>query len=125
MSRLLLPIIVTGLCWSCGGSTTDLPEDTAGRETFIGAYLDLRIEALGLGSNLIGDELRDSVLAVYDVTEQDLRDFVDLHGEDVQFMNDLWAEIDARLSERIEIQRDQDAEAADQAEPNEDGDGGV
>jgi hypothetical protein len=124
MSRFLLPIVVTGLCWSCSGSTTDLPEDTAGRETFIGAYVDLRIEALGLGSNFIGDELRDSVLTVYDVTEQDLRDFVDLHGEDVQFMNDLWSEIDARLSERIEIQRDQDAEAADRSEPNEDGDGG-
>jgi hypothetical protein len=125
MSRLLLPVVVTGLCWSCGGSTTDLPQDTAGREAFIGAYLDLRMEALSLGSNLIGDELRDSVLTVYDVTEQDLRDFVDVHGEDVQFMHDLWTDIDTRLTERIEIQRDQDAEAADREEPNEDGDGGV
>ena len=90
------------LCWSCGGGATDVPEDTAARDAFIGAYLDLRTTVLSSGTTDLGDEVRDSILAAYDVTGQDLLDFIDTHGEDVEFMRDLWTELEAHMAERLE-----------------------
>ena len=104
------------LCGSCGGGATDVPEDTPGREEFIGAYLDLRTAALGLGTTDLGDEGRDSILSGYGVTAQDLLDFIDTHGQDVEFMRDLWTEIEGQLSELLE-QNARDAEN-DGAEEN-------
>ncbi len=120
--RLIVPIVAMTLCWSCSGGATDAPVETAGREAFIGAYLDLRIVALSLGSTVFGDQVRDSVLTLHGVTEQDLRDFIDTYGEDVEFMRDLWIEVEARLTERLE--EDARAEADDEtADENRDGDG--
>ena len=129
--RLIVPIFAMTLCWSCSDGTTDVPADTAGREAFIEAYLGLRITALTLRSTVFEGRIRDSVMTVHAVTEQDLRDFIDTHGEDVEFMRDLWIEVEARLTERIE--ENQRAEADDEAddgtagvEPNQDdGDAGV
>ena len=90
------------LCWSCSGGTTDIPGDTVGREAFIGAYVDLRTAALSLGTTEIGGDVRDSILAVNGVTGEDLLGFVDTHGERVEFMNELWSEIEERLTERLE-----------------------
>ena len=99
--RYAIMVAVT-VCWSCGGGATDVPEDAAGREAFIGAYLDLRTAALSSGTTDLGDEVRDSILATYNVTGQDLLAFVDAHGEDVEFMRDLWSELEVRLTERLE-----------------------
>ena len=113
------------LCWSCGGGATDVPEDTAGREAFIGAYLDLRTADLNSETTEFGDEVRDSILAAYGVTGQDLLDFIDTHGEDVEFMHDLWAEVEVRLIERLEeTMPDEENEGADEAADG-DGDAGV
>ena len=63
------------------------------------------------------------------VTEQDLLDFIDTHGEDVEFMRDLWTELETLLTERLEQNaRDEENAATEEAlEPdvNQDGDGGV
>ena len=112
------------LCWSCGGGATDVREEATGREAFIGAYLDLRTAAVNSETTEFGDEFRDSILAAYDVTGQDLLAFIDTHGEDVEFMHDLWAELEVRLIERIEQNTpDEENEGADEAEEIEDGDG--
>ena len=117
-------MVSTTLCWSCGGGATDVPEDTAGREAFIGAYLDLRTTALSSETTEFGDEVRDSILAAYDVTAQDLLDFIDTHGEDIEFMHDLWAELEARLMERLEQNApEEENEVPDGAEEVEGGDG--
>lgn len=100
--RIVVPVVAVTLCWSCSGGATDVPEDTLEREAFIGAYVDLRTVALSMGTTGIGDNVRDSILAVYGVTEKDLLDFVDAHGDNVEFMRDLWNEIEARLSEQLE-----------------------
>ncbi len=125
---LMLPIVVT-LCWSCGDDGTDIPEDTGQREAFIAAFLDLRMAALTSGSADLTDEVRDSVLAISNVTEQDLLDFIDTHGEDVEFMRDLWTELETLLTERLEQNaRDEENAATEEAlepEVNQDGDGGV
>lgn len=117
--RIIVSVVTITLCWSCAGGATDLPEDTPGREEFIGAYLDLRTAALSLESIELTDAVRDSILAVNDVTEQDLLDFVETHGEDIAFMRDLWTEIETLLTERLEHQ----AEEEEQEEENEGSDG--
>ena len=88
--------------------------------------MDLRTAALSSGSPDLGDEVRDSILAVYDVTAQDLLDFVETHGEDVEFMRDLWTEIEARMTERLEQHaRDEEDEGTDAADRSQGGDAGV
>ena len=104
--RIVVLIAATTLCWSCGGGVTDVAGDTAGREAFIGAYLDLRTATLSSGTPGLSDEVRDSILAAYDVTGQDLIDFIDTHGEDVEFMRDLWTEIEVGITERLEPNAD-------------------
>jgi len=90
------------LSWSCGGGATDVPETVEGREAFVGAYLDLRMSAVNSGSSVIEDGVRDSILTLHGVTEQDLLDFIETHGEDVEFMRDLWTELEGLITDRIE-----------------------
>ncbi len=112
--RIIVSIVALTLCWSCSGGATDVPEVTPGRAEFIGAYTDLRTAALSSGSTELGDEVRDSILAIYDVTAQDLMDFIETHGEDVEFMRDLWTEIEALMTERLEENaRDEENEGTD------------
>ena len=125
-SRMVVSVLALTLCGSCRGGTTDVPEDTAEREAFIGAYLDLRTEALSTGSTELGNEVRDSILVVHDVTDQDLLDFIDMHGEDIEFMRDLWTEVEARLTQHLEqIVRDEADEGTDGTDRIEGADAGV
>ena len=100
--RVVALLIALTVCWSCSGDATDVPEDTAARDVFIAAYLDLRVAALSLGTADIEGDVRDSILAVYGVTGEELVEFIDMHGENVEFMQDLWTEIEGQLSERLE-----------------------
>jgi hypothetical protein len=119
-------MIATTLCLSCSSGATDVPEETPGRTEFIGAYIDLRLAAMSAETTDIGDDLRDSLLAVYDVTEQDLIDFVDMHGEEVEFMRDLWGEIETILTARLEQQaEDEENDENDGVDEIDDGDAGV
>ena len=123
--RILVPIVTLTLCWACGGGATDVLEAAAEREAFIGAYLDLRSAALSSGLPDLGDEVRDSILTVYGVTAQDLLDFVDMHGEDVEFMRDLWTEIETRMTELLEQNaRDEEDQENEGIEGTEETDGG-
>jgi hypothetical protein len=124
--RVIVSTIAVILCSSCSGGTTDPPEDTAEREAFIGAYMDLRTESLGYPSTDLDNEVRDSILSVYGVTDQDLLDFIDMHGEDVEYMRDLWTEVETRQTERLEqnAQGEED-EATDGSDRTEDGDAGL
>ena len=106
-----------------------MPEDTPGRAEFIGVYLDLRTAGLGLEAASLEDEVRDSILSGYDVTAQDLLDFVDTHGEDVEFMRDLWTEVETRMTELLEQHaRDEETEeneGTDGPEEIQGGDAGI
>jgi len=90
-----------------------VPADTAEREEFIGAYVDLRTAAVKVGSTDIGDDVRDSILTVYGVREQDLVEFVETHGEDVKFMSELWTEVEARLLAHLERARQDEDDGND------------
>ena len=80
---------------ACGSS----PE-TISRTEFIEAYLALRVAELERAGNVISDAARDSVLAASGVTEEDLDAFVEAHGMDVVFMQNVWTEVDSLMSER-------------------------
>jgi hypothetical protein len=115
-----IPILALVLCWSCEDGTTDLAEVTAAREGFIATFLDLRAATVNSGSADIEDAVRDSILNLHGVTGQDLVDFVETHGEDVEFMSDLWTEVEARLTERLERDaQDAENEESDEAEKGE------
>jgi hypothetical protein len=95
-------MVALTLCWSCSGGTTDVSEDTVGRETFIRGYVDLRAAALSLEETDTGLEVRDSILAAHGVTGEDLLEFVDTHGERVEFMSEIWSEVEGLLTRRLE-----------------------
>ena len=104
-------LIALTVCWSCSGDATDVLEDTVAREVFIGAYVDLRVAALSQGTTEIQGDARDSILVAHGVTGEELTQFVDTYGENVEFMRDLWAEIEGQLSERLEENaRDEESE---------------
>lgn len=99
---IITSMVALTLCWSCSAGTTDVPEDTVGREAFIQVYVDLRAAALSLGTTDTGFDVRDSILAAHGVTGEDLLEFVDTHGERVEFMSGIWSEVEGLLSERLE-----------------------
>lgn len=95
MSRLL-PIGAAILLsvGSCGPET-----EGAGlidREDFIGAYVALREEALR-NSGELAEEHRERILTERGVTGIDLTRFVESHGPELDFMRDLWNEIETRI----------------------------
>ena len=100
--RIMVVVIALAVCWSCSGEATDVPEDTVERDVFMGAYVDLRVAALSSETTEIEGDARDSILAAYGVTGEELTQFIDTYGENVEFMRDLWTEIEGQLSERLE-----------------------
>lgn len=73
--------------------------ETISRETFVSAYVDLRVTALRGGRESVTEEERREVLERHGITEDDLLEFVEVHGGDVDFMRQLWEEVDRRIRE--------------------------
>ncbi len=72
--------------------------DTIGREAFIETYVALRVEELTEpGNEVISKEARERVLLERGVTEEELFAFVEVHGGDVDFMKELWEEVERRM----------------------------
>jgi hypothetical protein len=80
----------------CGDSGTDA-DSPVDQETFIASYVDLRMTALGTETGELDDALRAEVLERNGVSEEELVAFVELHGEDVSLMQDIWDEIESRM----------------------------
>ena len=81
---------------ACG---PDVPE-TIGREAFIDAYVALRVAELTDRENeVISAEARERVLEDQGVTEEELFGFVEVHGGDVDFMKELWKEVERRMED--------------------------
>jgi hypothetical protein len=64
---------------------------------FVDAYVDLRVSALRREDHTLTDSARVAVLARHGVTEDQLLEFASAHGGDLEFMRDLWNEVEARL----------------------------
>jgi len=80
--------------FGCGGGTQG---DTIDREVFITTYVDLRIAALDTDSSRISESQRDEILQQHGVTADDLTTFADVHGADLEYMRDVWADVELRL----------------------------
>jgi len=77
------------------------PNEAIARELFIDAYVDLRVEALQRPSGVLTAEESEPVLRRHGVTNQDLRNFIEVHARDMPYMSDLWSEIERRIRERM------------------------
>ena len=97
-ARVLLGTILIGFAAACSDNapTTDLA--AIQRSSFIDVYVDLRHVALRKTSRVLNANERDSVLAMHDVVEEDLRTFLEVHHTEAEYMRDLWNEVEARIS---------------------------
>ena len=118
LPRRLVPLCaipVMSLLLALAGCDLGFPssegEASVDRETFITVYVDLRLAALAWESARVPEAERDRILAEHGVTEDDLREFIEVHGRNVPFMTDVWHEIDARLTEELEAEAEMPGEA--------------
>lgn len=97
-ARLLLGSALLLASAACRGDG-DVPvvEGVIDRETFIETYVDLRSEAVANRDLVLSDERRDEILARHGVDEESLLAFVDAYGSELDYMNDLWAEVESRI----------------------------
>lgn len=80
--------------------TTAPAEETIGRDAFVQAYVDLRISALDTSDQVMTDSLRALVLARHGVTAEDLLRFAEVHARDLEFMRDVWNDVEAQMDAR-------------------------
>jgi hypothetical protein len=87
-----LVLVLCGLA-ACGGR---VPE-TIDREVFIDTYVDLRTAALDTDSTKVSETERTDILARHGVTEDDLVTFADVHATELEFMRDVWNDVELRM----------------------------
>jgi hypothetical protein len=91
---------------ACGGPSVD----TIDRDAFIATYVDLRVAALDTDSARIASADREAILARHGVTEDDLTTFAEVHAENVEFMRDVWTDVEAAM--------DREPPGSDDSDPN-------
>lgn len=89
----LAGLIALTVSLACGGPSAD----TIDREVFIATYVDLRVAALDTDTAKVGTEEREEVLRRHGVTAEDLTTFAEVHATDLEFMRDVWNEVELRL----------------------------
>ncbi|MEX2472420.1 MAG: hypothetical protein WEA34_09590 [Gemmatimonadota bacterium] len=100
MKSSIYTLRVVVLCLSAALGCGDRPSDrglAVSRARFVDTYVDLRAEALRAESEMLTDSARATVLARHGVTEEELLDFAEAMGGDLDYMRDLWNEIELRL----------------------------
>ena len=80
---------------SCNQADNHKVTPSIDRDTFIYTYVALSTADM---ENL---DTRDHILDSLSVTQQDLESFVIYHGEDVDFMADLWGEIQSQIDKDL------------------------
>ena len=98
-SVLLLTLCAVPLLAGCGNSDEEI-EGIITREEFVQAYSELRVSALRAEDGKIALEERDRILAERSLTPEDLIEFVEAHGRDMDFMQEVWEEVDQNLETR-------------------------
>lgn len=91
-----LVVLCLSTLLGCGDRASDRGLAVS-RARFVDTYVDLRIEALRTETETLTDSTRATVLARHGVTEEDLLDFAEAVGGDLDYMRDLWNEIELRL----------------------------
>lgn len=85
------------LLLACGGEQAREPAGTISRDVFVATYVELRMTALRSPDGRVSPEAKAEILEAKGVTEADLLDYVNVHGARLQFMVEVWAEIDDTL----------------------------
>jgi hypothetical protein len=93
VASLLAHVGVALTVAACGADTAE----TIDREAFIETYVDLRLAALDSDSLRLSAEDREEVLGRHGVTAADLETFAEVHATDLDFMRDVWTEVEVRL----------------------------
>lgn len=93
---------------ACGrGDEVRVVEGVIDRETFIEVYVDLRAGAVRNPELALPEEERDRILSSHGVDEASLMAFVDAYGRELDFMNELWAEVERRVEELPPVPREE------------------
>jgi hypothetical protein len=102
MTRQVTPLAVASfvVATAIAACDTGPAGQTIHRDVFIDTYVDLRLAALAAEEFVITPEQRLEILSRRGVDEERLLGFADVHGADVDFMNEVWAEVERRLDER-------------------------
>ncbi len=82
---------------ACGGGA-----DTIDRDVFVATYVDLRVAALQTDSARVAEGQREEILERHGVTEADLTTFAEVHAADLEFMRDVWADVEAAMDREAE-----------------------
>lgn len=94
----ILPVLA--LCLSCtSGGPEGATEDVIARQTFVDVYVQLRVAALQNPTEDLPLEERDRILQDAGVSDDDLIRFIEVRGGEVQFMRQLWEEVDSLIKE--------------------------
>ncbi len=98
---LLMVLLVAPTACDPGFPTSE-GEASVDRDTFVEVYVELRLAALEWESGRVPEAERDRILAEHGVSEDDLREFIEVHGRNVPFMNDVWHEVSDRIRAEME-----------------------
>jgi hypothetical protein len=71
--------------------------DAMERDRFIATYVELRTTALRNPGGRITPAQKEEILARNGVTEDELLEFAEVHGRDVDYMARVWGEVEGRL----------------------------
>jgi len=97
-AKALLWAVLLLVPLACGGDDhVPVVDGVIDRETFIETYVDLRSDAVGNRDLTLSDDRRDEILARHGVDEEALLAFVDASGSELDYMNELWAEVEDRI----------------------------
>ena len=99
MKRTVAAVFLMLGAASCASDTAEPPGDVIDRATFVDAYVDLRLAAVLSPDFRISAEEREEILARHAVRGEDLVRFAEAHGRDLEFMNEVWTEVEQRLQD--------------------------
>lgn len=101
MIRRVPAIALLFLAAACGGDAQGpVPAGVIDREVFIETYVDLRVAAVTSDAFRVSADERAEILARHGVDGEGLIQFADAHGRDLDYMNEVWAEVEVRIQDR-------------------------
>lgn len=89
----LVGAAVLVLCLACGGPS----DETIERQVFIDTWVDLRMAALDTDSLRLAASDREAILQRHGVSSEELTRFAEVHSTDLEFMRDVWNDVELRL----------------------------
>ena len=95
----ILRVLVASSAIVLAGCSSTEPDavETIDVDAFIDVYIDLRLSALQTSDSEILPEERQRILTEHGLEETDLLEFVDVHGRETIFMQEVWDSVEVRL----------------------------